>query len=207
MFYAYNATRSDWWRDCSEALKRSALVPDASDRQAFVAFVSGLGARHALYEEAINSFGGMFLVGLGDALFGTESLFDEATAEDEAREARRIIGRDPVLGVVGDLEVERFALPHTGTGRLRPVARISRPQEDGAQEGLAIARRLVAPAEMAVVVPLFDGTRRLSEVAREVASGEEPETWRREVYKLAYRLLRMGALAVVDPAGAEAGHP
>jgi flavin-dependent dehydrogenase len=204
MFYAYNATRSDWWRDCSSLLKQSALVPDASDRQAFVAFVSGLGARHALYEEAINSFGGMFLVGLGDALFGTDSLFDEATAEDEARAARSIIGRDPVLAVVGDLHVERFALPHTGTGRLRPVARVSQPVPS---ESLAIAHRLVAPAAMARVVPLFDGERTLSAIARETAQGESPEVWRREVYKLAYRLLRMGALTPLDDASPQAASP
>lgn len=204
MFYAYNATRSDWWRDCSSVLKRSTLVPDASDRQAFVAFVSGLGARHALYEEAINSFGGMFLVGLGDALFGTDDLFDEATAEDEARAARSVIGRDPTLEVVGDLHVEPFALPHTGTGRLRPVARLSQP---ASQESLAIAHRLVAPADMARVVPLFDGLRSLSAIAKETVQGEEPETWRREVYKLAYRLLRMGALRPVETTTSHEARP
>jgi hypothetical protein len=60
---------------------------------------------------------------------------------------------------------------------------------------------------MAGVVPLFDGSRKLSDVAQTAVSGEDPETWRREVYKLAYRLLRMGALAVVDHPGAKAGDP
>ena len=201
MFYAYNATRSDWWRDCSNLLKQSALVPDASDRQAFVAFVSGLGARHALYEEAINSFGGMFLVGLGDALFGTDALFDESTAEDEARRARATIGADPVLKVVKELHVEPFALPHTGTGRLRPVARISEPVPDDA---LAIAHRLVAPAAMAPVIPLIDGTRTLSQIAQETLQGEDVKAWRREVFKLAYRLLRMGAVRRIEAEPARA---
>lgn len=202
MFYAFNRTRSDWWRESSDLLRRSALVPDGAERESFLAFVNGFTARHSLYEEALNSFGGLFLLGLGQSLFGGEEVFDEHAAESEVRRARRLVQGDPRLAVTVPFSTRAFALPHTGTGRLRPVTRLDLAGDDA--PGRSIGRRLYLPAALAAVPGLLDGRTTLSEVARRVAAetGVPFDDARREVQKLAYRLARMG---VVEAAAGAVG--
>ena len=206
MFYAYNASRSDWWRESSSLLRQSALVPEGQDREAFIAFVSGFTARHSLYEEAVNSFGGMFLLGLGQSLFGEAALFDEEAADSAARRARRLVASDPVLRMNTPWTTGTFALPHTGTGRLRPVVRLEFQPVVEALKGQEIARRLYLPGILGSVPGRLDGSRSLRAIAEEIsgaAAGSDPDGCYREVMKLAYRLARMGVVDAVSPNGSE----
>jgi hypothetical protein len=191
MFYAFNSSRSDWWKDCSMLLRDSAYVPDGADKASFLAFVNGFTARHGLYEEAVNAFGNMFLVGIGGSLFPDEELFDEEACGASMRVAADIIASDPILELTCGFEAQEFALPRVGTGGLSPVTRLFFDRETAV--GQQIARRLVAPAGHEIVLNLLDGQRRLSEV---IAHLEEespgPVPWDEPVLSFALRLLRAG---------------
>ena len=85
----------------------------------------------------------------------------------------------------------RAALPRIGTGGLSPVTRLFFDRETAV--GQQIARRLVAPAGVEVVLSLLDGQRRLSEVVallEERSPGSEP--WEERVQLFTLRLLRAG---------------
>ena len=186
MFYAYNATRSDWWRECSGLLRQSVHVPEAAERQAFLAFVTGFSARHGLYEEAVNAFGNEFLVSMGQLLFEGQELFEEASLAAEERRVRELLAGDPRLRLRGRWELAPFALPATGTGRLRELRRLE--LEGGGEDGVyAIGRRLHVEPELAAVPGLLDGARKVSEVAAASGDAEGAE-------RLILRLARMGAL-------------
>jgi len=209
MFYAFNSDQSEWWRECSDVLRASSLVPDGADKEAFLTFVNGFSTRHALYEEAVNSFGGLFLMGLGQSLFdGEETLFDEAAATEETGRARALIGRDPRLRMASEWDVRDFALPHSGRGRLRPVARLE-VAGSGAGKGHGISRRIFIPSALEGVPSLLDGTRRLSEVAvalHGAGVGADADGCRREVLKLAYRLAVMGVVEECGLGRGDAAH-
>ncbi len=191
MFYAFNTSMSDWWRACSAQLRQSTLVPSAGDKGAFIAFFTGLSARSAIYEEAVNAFGGSFLLDVSAQLFGDSSADHDVFGDElaaEAAGARALIKRDPVLSSVAEVRTRPFVLPDVGQGRLCPVTRMDITTRAG---GPDLSRRLYLPIELAAVPALLDGTRRLSDVAR--ALGGDPTT-RADVMKLAYRLACMGAV-------------
>jgi hypothetical protein len=55
IFYAFNPDMTAWWRECSERLRSSDLVPEDSDRTSFAAFFTGFAARTSLYEDALDA--------------------------------------------------------------------------------------------------------------------------------------------------------
>ena len=186
MFYAFNSSRSDWWRDCSRLVRDSAYIPDGDDKASFLAFANGFTARYGMYEEAVNAFGNMFLVGLGESLFPEEELFDEQRMDTFVRKARTLLSTDPVLELSCPYEPVDFALPSAGTGRLTRATRLVFGRDTA--PGQDIARRIVVPAGLESVVALVDGKRRVSEiVSADDAPGEEVE-------KLLLRLFCAGVL-------------
>ena len=191
MFYAYNASMSDWWRTCSEQLRASTLVPD--DRNAFLAFFTGFSARSAIYEEAVNAFGGSFLFDVGRAIFDDRTFASDAVSQEVER-ARDLVRRDPALRLVAQVQPRNFWLPDVRNGRLASVTRI-----DVALEGPCppLARRLYLPPSLAQALPLFDGSRTLGQIATTLAADgpvERRAVWLSELCKLAYRLTCMGAV-------------
>lgn len=187
LFYAYNSSRSDWWRECSTLLRESVYVPDGAEKASFLAFANGFSARHGLYEEAVNAFGNSFLLGLGGSLFPGEGVFEDGEGGCPFRDPSEVLTRDPVLRMKVAWTCEPFALPAIGTGRLVPVDRLEFDRD--VPEGQAIARRLVVPKGQGATVDLFDGRRRLSQVIEQPeALGDAPAT-----ALLALRLLRAGA--------------
>lgn len=188
MFYAFNDSATDFWAECSAQLRRSTLVPDAQDLSAALAFFSGFSARSALYEPAVAALGGTFLRDVGEQLFGDEALFSGDVIGREAARARDVVRSDPTLSLADDVRTRPFALPHVARGRMARVVRV----EVGDGEAL---RHVHLPEALAPALDLFDGARRLSDVARELAERpEELDRYRGETLKLAYRLLCMGAL-------------
>ncbi len=172
MFYAFNSSRSDWWRDCSRLVRDSAYIPDGEDKASFLAFANGFTARYGMYEEAVNAFGNMFLVGLGESLFPDEELFDEGRMDATMRSARSLLGKDPILELCCEFEAVDFALPSAGSGRLTRATRLVFGRETA--PGQDIARRIVVPAGQEAAIHLIDGTRRLSDIVKavDVASSE-----------------------------------
>ena len=197
LFYAFNTSMSEWWRGCSAQLRKSTLVPGTQDKQAFLAYFTGFSARSAIYEEAVNAFGGSFLLDVSTQLFGEQPLFAGGEVASEVSRARELVRRNPVLELVAGVRTRSFWLPEVGAGKLSPVTRMDIELE-GEQPSPEIARRLYLPASLAPAVELFDGRRSLAEVARElVARGGFPgslEQARLEVMKLAYRLACMSAV-------------
>jgi flavin-dependent dehydrogenase len=185
MFYAYNSSRSDWWRDCSRLVRDSAYIPDGNDKASFLAFANGFTARHGMYEEAVNAFGNMFLVGLGECLFPEEELFDEERMDTSIRGARALLKSDPVLELCCSYQAEEFALPKTGTGKLVRVTRLV--FDRATTPGQEIARRLVVPAGLEQVMELLNGSRKVSDVRAAVSLPVEA------VDNLLLRLLCAGA--------------
>ena len=198
MFYAYNQTRSDWWRECSRLLRTSVHVPQHADRQAFLAFVTGFTARHVLYEEAVNAFGSDFLVSMGQSLFDGEPLFDEQALVDEHERARGVLAGDPRLRMTMPWSFRPFALPAAGTGRLRPVARLELAGHDADEPGDSvrrIGRRLHVDPALMPLPELLDGTRRVSELADALAlRAGEAQVERAAIDHLLGRLALVGAL-------------
>ncbi len=209
MFYAFNCSMSEWWRECSEQLRKSTLVPQTADKQAFLAFFTGFSARSAIYEEAVNAFGGSFLLDISEQLFGDEELFTSGDLHEESRRARSLIKRDPVLRFVGDVKTREFLLPDIGRGALAPVTRIdiTPPREHGedAEDGGDVGRRVYLPAQFARVPALLDGRRRISDIARKLVADGAPGPLRacmQDVMKLTYRLACMGAVTeATSPTG------
>ena len=199
MFYAWNATRSDWWRECSGLLRQSVHVPADADRQAFLAFVTGFTARHNLYEEAVNAFGSDFLVSLGQQLFDGHPLTSDETLADEHHRARAVLAGDPALRMAGQWDLREFALPAVGTGRLRRVARLDvQLDAPGAAEHpdvRRIARRVHLEPHFADVPSLLDGRRRVSDVIAELQRRQPEVRDRAPVDRLLYRLALLGALS------------
>ncbi len=198
MFYAFNCSMSEWWRECSQQLRKSTLVPQTGDKQAFLAFFTGFSARSAIYEEAVNAFGGSFLLDISEQLFGDEELFTSGELHEESRRARGLIKRDPILRFVGDVQTREFLLPDLRRGALAPVTRIdiTPPQRD-TDDGADVGRRVYLPAQFARVPALLDGRRRISDIARKLVADGAPvplRTCMQDVMKLAYRLACMGAV-------------
>jgi flavin-dependent dehydrogenase len=200
MFYAYNATRSDWWHECSELLRSSSLVPKGSEREAFLAFVNGFSARNALYEEAVSAFGRQFLVTLGQRLLAQEELFDEHASYQEQRRIEAMLERDPVVLMACPYDTTPFYLPRTGTGRLAPVIRLDLRTTDPHRPGQEIGRRLYLKPALLPALQAIDGRRRLSEIAQ-LMTPEDPATGINErledVRSLVFRLAAAGALVDV----------
>ena len=196
-FYAFNETITDWWRSCSAHLISGGYLADRGDRESLLAFISGFSTRSALYEEAVNAFGGAFLVDVDDRLHqGGESI------GRHIGEARSLVRSDPRLVLTGKPHSRPFALPASGTGRLGTVTRVD--LDTGADSPLArtgIAHRIYLPDHLAGVPGLLDGTRRLSDVASSLTSPGAPpstEQRRREVDELAFHLLCMDGCAPVS---------
>jgi flavin-dependent dehydrogenase len=187
MFYAFNTSMSDWWRECSAQLRKSTLVPGSGDRSAFLAFFTGFSARTAIYDQAVNALGGSFLRDVGEQLFGDEAVFQGDALGAEASRARALIERDPVLRLAEGAALRPFLLPHLGTGRLVEVARLDLPP----------AQRLYLPAALARAVEAIDGRRSISGVCDAIGGEGDRGVLRREVSKLAYRLACMGAVTAV----------
>ena len=96
---------SDWWRGCSAQLRKSTLVPDTQDKGAFLAYFTGFSARSAIYEEAVNAFGGSFLLDVSTQLFGEQPLFAGGELASEASRARELVRRaEAVLSPLRDLK-------------------------------------------------------------------------------------------------------
>ncbi len=190
MFYAYHTSMSDWWRECSQQLRKSTLVPSASDRAAFLAFSTGFSARAAIYDHALNALGGSFLKDVGEQLFASEPVFRARALDDEAARAREIVLGDPVLALAPGATLRPFFLPDLARGRVRPVVRLDAP--DGGAGGAT--RRLYLPPTLAHAIELVDGRRTLAEIAAataERAPRSERGAVKSELLKLAYRLVCM----------------
>jgi flavin-dependent dehydrogenase len=206
LFYAFNGSMSEWWQGCSAQLRKSTLVPATHDKGAFLAYFTGFSARSAIYEEAVNAFGGSFLLDVSNQLFGDEPLF-AGELSNEAGRARSLVKRNPVLQLGAGIELRSFWLPDVRSGALSPVTRMD-IRHSTPQASPEIARRLYLPAELAGVPELFDGRRTLAKVAeRLLAEGYQGsrELARLEVMKLAYRLACMGVVTEVgaDPPRAD----
>lgn len=197
MFYAFGGSMSDWWRRCSEELRRSTLVPEASDQTAFLAFFTGFSARCANYDQAVTALGGSFLHEVSDDLWSDEARFREGLAA-EAERARAIIASDPRLVLTEGVRVEPFWLPDVNAGRLRRVARVLLPSGD---DSASVARRLYVAESMAAAPSRLTGNLRLSELASGLADelGGDAKIFRRELMKLGYRMLAMGLAQRADP--------
>jgi flavin-dependent dehydrogenase len=195
-FYAFNDTLTDWWRDCSLRLLDGGYLADRADRDALVGFISGFSTRSSLYEEAVNAFGGAFLADVDNRLHhgGVPS---EDSVASRMGVARALVASDPRLELAGKTTCTPFALPASGTGRLATVTRMDIEIESTAPLARAgVARRIYLPEYLASVPERLTGGLRLSEVARSglgPGAPAGPETRRREVQQLAYRLLCMGA--------------
>lgn len=190
MFYAFNSTPSAWWRACSAQLAASTGVPDGADRDAFLAFFTGMSARSAVYDQALNALGGSFLHEVGERLFSDQPALGGGGVAGAASAARALVRSDPVLRAV-PVDARPFWLPDVASGRMRPVARLD--WTSGGQP-----RRLYVLPPLDAVPALLDGSRTLSEVTDDVArQGDMPRgAARDEVLKLAYRLVCMGAAEV-----------
>jgi len=200
LFYAFNCSMSEWWQGCSAELRRSTLVPDTQDKGAFLAYFTGFSARSAIYEEAVNAFGGSFLLDVSAQLFGDEPLFAGGELSTEASRARALVKGDPILQLCAGVELRPFWLPDVRTGALAPVVRMDIAHAQG-QASPDIARRLYLPASLAGIPELFDGRRRLAQVAEALVAQGYPGTSkaaRLEVMKLGYRLACMGAVVEVE---------
>lgn len=196
LFYAFNCSMSEWWQGCSAQLRKSTLVPDAQDKGAFLAYFTGFSARSAIYEEAVNAFGGSFLLDVSAQLFGDAPLFTSGELSHEASLARALVKRNPVLELGAGIELRSFWLPDVRTGQLAPVTRMDITHATP-QAGPDIARRLYLAAEIGRVPALFDGRRRLTQVADVLLAEGFPgsrDAARLEVMKLAYRLACMRAV-------------
>jgi halogenation protein CepH len=193
MFYAFNTTPSEWWRACSAELADSTFVPDAADRDAFLAFFTGFSARSAIYDQAVNALGGSFLEDVGEQLFGDQPVFRDRAIGRAASDARDLVRADPALAADA-IATRPFMLPDLATGRMRNVARL-----EWTSEGRH--RRLYVVPPFDSVPDLLDGSRTLSDVTIQVAArgGLELHTARDEVLKLAYRLVCMGAARAATP--------
>ncbi len=194
MFYAFNDTATDFWRACSAQLRASTLVPDARDREAALAFFSGFGARSGVYEEAVGSLGGSFLSDVGQQLFGDEALFRDDVVGAEAARARALVRGDARLVLAPGVRTRDFLLPRVSAGRLAQATRVELEADAG-------TRHLHVPVALAGALPLFDGSRTVTEVGDALAPADagRGDAGRRgplhaEAMKLAYRLLCMGAL-------------
>ncbi len=202
MFYAFNDDISEWWRECSRQLRRSALVPDTADRRSFLAFFSGFSARNAMYQQAVNSLGGSFLRDVSEHLFSQEPLFGNDGIHEEAQAARRVVLGNPALRTAPGLRQQPFFLPMSTAGRIRPVSRLEFDDPPGVdQVGGGIGRHLYVPSELGPMIGLLDGSRSLADVSRTLHQsgvGHDEREVRREVTKLAYRLLCMGAVSVTN---------
>ncbi len=206
LFYAFNCSMSEWWQGCSAQLRQSTLVPSTQDKGAFLAYFTGFSARSAIYEEAVNAFGGSFLLDVSTQLFGDEPLFSGGELSTEASRARALVKRNPVLELGAGIELREFWLPDVRTGELSPVMRmdIAHASLEASPE---IARRLYLPASLAHVPELFDGRRTLAQVADALLAegyAGSRDAARLEVIKLAYRLACMGAVIEVGPDRARA---
>lgn len=204
MFYAYNTMDSDWWRECSAQLRRSEFVPTSGDRQSFFKFITGFSIRSSLWEESVNAFGGNFLFELGETLFQGEEVFRGTDLEREVGRLRQMVMGDSRLVFQGGFRVRDFALPHTGTGRLRMLKRIDIELPEHLREqvhsGDNVSKRLYLHEDVSYLIDLFDGSRTLSEIAAatlERSGTGDLKVWRAEVQKFAYRLVCMGALTPV----------
>jgi flavin-dependent dehydrogenase len=201
LFYAFNGSMSDWWRGCSAQLRNSTLVPSTEDKGAFLAYFTGFSARSAIYHEAINAFGGSFLLDVSAQLFGEQPLFAGGGLSAEASRARALVKRNPVLELDAGVSAQGFWLPDVQAGGLAPVTRVD-IRHDGLGASPDIAKRLYLPAALAEVMRQLDGRCSLAQhAARLVADGvfDSPEHARLEVSKLAYRLACMGAVHEAGP--------
>ncbi|MCB9730543.1 MAG: tryptophan 7-halogenase, partial [Deltaproteobacteria bacterium] len=198
MLYAFIPAGSAWWEGCAAALRRSNLVPTEADAGAFAAFFTGFATRSGMYDDALGSFGGDFVLEMGHQLSGAEQLFAPSAYAEHARQARKLVSGDPRLRVRGSVRAVPFALPRNGSGAVFPVTRLEVEVPGDADSRVpGVSRRLFVPGGLARAAELMDGTRTLREVAAALAEGgvDAPaEDLRREVTKLAYRLAGMGAL-------------
>lgn len=207
MFYAFNPNIATWWRECAERLGASSLVPDDADREAFVTFSTGFAARNtSLYEDAIHAFGRTFVVELSERLFGPSRPFDRRRIDRHFEAAERLVAGDPALRFVAPYTTRPFALPHTGTGRLRALTRleIQLPEPHG-RMGAAVVKRVYLPDTHRRALDLFDGRHTLSAMASTLAAegAGTVASCRQEVAGLAFRLACVGALARADAPRAE----
>lgn len=204
LFYAFNGSMSEWWQGCSAQLRQSTLVPSTEDKGAFLAYFTGFSARSAIYEEAVNAFGGSFLLDVSAQLFGDQPLFSGGELSNEASLARALVRRNPILLLGAGISLREFWLPDVRTGELAPVTRmdIAHAKLETSPE---LARRLYLPAELARVPELFDGRRTLAQVSEQLINqgyAGPRGSARLEVTKLAYRLACMGAVTEVVPGSA-----
>ncbi len=196
LFYAFNGSMSDWWRGCSAALRQSTLVPETHDKRAFLAYFTGFSARSAIYEEAINAFGGSFLLDVSAQLFGDEPLFAREGLASEAARARALVLGNPRLRLTASARAQPFVLPAVDRGCVVPVTRVDFDHTDSLASP-AITRRLYLPTALAQIPPRMDGTRSLYDLADNLVHAQLVPTTaaaRLEVMKLAYRLACMGAV-------------
>jgi halogenation protein CepH len=211
MLYAFNPAGSVWWEGCASALRASNLVPTEADAGAFAAFFTGFAARSGLYDDALGSFGGDFVLEMGRQLSGAEQLFAPEAYAGHAMDARRLVSGNPRLRLRATVSAQPFALPRNGTGALWPVTRLAVSVPGDLTKNVpAISRRMYVPEALSAVPALLDGSRTLRDVAQALdagALGVSAEDLRREVVKVAYRLAVMGALEPVggaEPARAAA---
>jgi hypothetical protein len=187
----FNGNLSQWWQACTEQLRASTMIPDTRDRESCLAFFTGFSMRTSYYEDAVNCFGGSFLLDVGRQIFGDDDLFGERGVPQEAARAKELIRRDASLELTSEVHQVPIALPALEQGRLRRAVRVS---FGAPTRGPELSRRLVVPELLAGVPELFKGGRRCSEIAACIA--REPDfplaSARIEVMKLAYRLVCMG---------------
>ena len=124
MFYAYAHSQDQWWRGCSEVVRGSPLLPPADDTSAFLALASGLAARNHLYEEALHFVGADLVASAGRAGFLSAAGFPQKAVESRQGEIKKLLSRNPRLRWASEHRTAPFLLPHTGTGRLKPVTRL-----------------------------------------------------------------------------------
>lgn len=182
LFYAFSQSKDEWWQGCSSVLRRSALVPDASETEAFVALISGLGAHNHLYEEALHLVGPDLLVQAGrggllpsDAGFPSEAMDSSLSAIESGVESKTATVR-----LVSGVERTPFALPHTGLGRMQSVTRLR----------VGDAGRLYVSSTVEPILAELDGTR----TARQILAGV-PSPNRDEARTALMNLAGMGAVS------------
>jgi clorobiocin biosynthesis protein Clo-hal len=131
-WYGFNGSKESFWWEARRALRSSALPPEITDRQAFLALATGYGVNRSLFNEATTVYG--------------ERLFSDMHRElvdgsDALPELRRLEGvsDDAVLRLAAPVDVVPFAMPLEGTGRLVPVDKVRFGPEDD------LPRRLYVP--------------------------------------------------------------
>lgn len=171
VFYGFNATKEDWWRETRELVRSEGLPHDIDDRDAFIALTFGFGVNVALFQEAIACFGHMAAPKIRDALLGhrADPVLD-LRADDRPR-------------LAGAFECVPSAVPVEGSGRMAPMTRVELAPRAGGPAHAAFPRYFYVPDALAELVARIDGTRTVDAWLREADARAEGRPLGRHVLK------------------------